>query len=242
MQGAIPAGIIGADRFQVSQEQALSSTVFKFETSEVLPLFPSLVWRLRVDPDTAGSLNEAVVSKADELMGHLREETPEKFMQSHQKLHRDPDLQPLAAVVQAGAEQVLGFLALGQCPIEITGLWVNIGRPGATHSRHWHPNNFFSGTYYARLPKGADGIQFMDPRSQMGLLMPQPAKLNKHNSGKITLPVSEGDLMLWMSWFEHAVPPNPSSEDRYSASFNLMFSDFTERHTAPMIQRVVDSL
>ncbi|MGD8906590.1 MAG: TIGR02466 family protein, partial [Gammaproteobacteria bacterium] len=107
---------------------------------------------------------------------------------------------------------------------------------------HRHPNNFFSGTYYASLPEGADGIQFMDPRSQMGLLMPQPDKLNKHNSGKITLPVREGDLMLWMSWFEHAVPPNPSTEDRYTASFNLMFSNFTERHTSPIIQRVVDSL
>lgn len=220
----------------------MSSTTVKFETSEVLPLFPSLVWRLRVDPDSARSLNEAVVSKADELMGHLRDESPARFMQSHQKLHKDPDLQPLAAAIQAGAEEVLGFLALGQYPIEITGLWVNIGRPGATHREHRHPNNFFSGTYYARLPKGADGIQFMDPRSQMGLLMPQPEKLNKHNSGKITLPVREGDLMLWMSWFEHAVPPNPSSEDRYTASFNLMFSDFTERHTAPIIQRVVDSL
>jgi hypothetical protein len=48
--------------------------------------------------------------------------------------------------------------------------------------------------------------------------------------------------MLWMSWFEHAVPPNPSTEDRYTASFNLMFSNFTERHTSPIIQRVVDSL
>jgi uncharacterized protein (TIGR02466 family) len=220
----------------------LNSTDFRFETSEVLPLFPSLVWRLRVDPETARGINETVVRKADELMGHLRDESPAKFMQSHQKLHLDPDLQPLASVIQAGAEEVLGFLALDKHAIEITGLWTNIGRPGAIHKSHRHPNNFFSGTYYARLPEGADGIQFIDPRSQMGLLMPQPDKLNKHNSGKITLPVREGDLMLWMSWFEHAVPPNPSTEDRYTASFNLMFSNFTERHTSPIIQRVVDSL
>lgn len=213
-----------------------------FESSEILPLFPTLVWRLRVDPATVAILNEAVIRKADQLMGEIREDSPGKFMQSHQKLHRDPDMQPLASVIQAGAEEVLKFLALGTYPIEITGLWVNIGRPGATHKPHRHPNNFFSGTYYARLPDGAGGIQFMEPRPQMGLVMPQPEKLNKHNSGKVTLPVREGDLVLWMSWFEHAVPPNPSDQDRYTASFNLMFSEFTERHTAPIIQRVVDSL
>lgn len=236
------AGIIGAHRFKEHPERSLSSTAFKFETTEVLPLFPTLVWRLRVDPDTARGLNEAVVRKADDLMGHLRDENPANFMQSHQKLHLDPDMQPLATVIQAGADEVLNFLALGRHPIEITGLWVNIGRPGAVHKAHRHPNNFFSGTYYARLPEGTGGIQFVEPRTQMGIVMPQPERLNKHNSGKITLPVQEGDLMLWMSWFEHAVPSNPSSEDRYTASFNLMFSNFTERHTAPIIQRVVDSL
>ena len=220
----------------------MTETSIRFESSEILPLFPTLVWRLRVDPDTARAMSQAVVRKADGLMGHLRDDSRGKFMQSHQKLHLDPDMQTLAAVIQAGAEEVLSFLALGSHPIEITGLWVNIGRPGAIHKPHRHPNNFFSGTYYARLPEGADGIQFIEPRPQMGLVMPQPEQLNKHNSGKITLPVREGDLVLWMSWFEHAVPPNPTGEDRYSASFNLMFSDFTERHTAPIIQRVVDSL
>ncbi|KPK56464.1 MAG: hypothetical protein AMJ59_22160, partial [Gammaproteobacteria bacterium SG8_31] len=78
----------------------MKSTDFRFETSEVLPLFPSLVWRLRVDPETARGINEAVVRKADELMGHLRDQSPAKFMQSHQKLHMDPDLQPLASVIQ----------------------------------------------------------------------------------------------------------------------------------------------
>ena len=241
MRRPLQAGIIG-DLAPDHRKRQLRDTTIRFESSEILPLFPTLVWRLRVDPETAREMSAAVVGKADELMGHLRDENPAQFMQSHQKLHLDPDMQILAAVIQAGATEVLNFLALGQYPIEITGLWTNIGRPGASHKPHRHPNNFFSGSYYARLPSGADGIQFMDPRSQMGLVMPQPEKLNKHNSGKITLPVREGDLMLWMSWFEHAVPPNPTGEDRYTASFNLMFSDFTARHTAPIIQRVVDSL
>ncbi|UCC13618.1 MAG: hypothetical protein JSW21_09560 [Gammaproteobacteria bacterium] len=212
------------------------------DAMEVLPLFPTLVWKFSLPDDAVSRINNAVVTKADEVMGHLVPGSPRQFMQSHQKLHRDPQLAELAGFIQAGAESVLKFLALGRCPIEITGLWVNIGRPGATHKSHRHPNNFFSGTYYARVPQGAGGIQFLDPRSQSGLLSPQPERLNQHNAGKITLPVAEGDLMFWLSWFEHAVPANSSGEDRYTASFNLMFSNFTDQHTSPILQRVVDSL
>lgn len=214
----------------------------RFERSEVLPLFPTLIWKLRPEPEVTTRLNQAIVRKADALMGGERDTHAGRFMQSHQKLHRDPDLAELTAVVTAGARDVLRFLALPAHPIEVTALWVNIGRPGAAHKPHRHPNNFLSGTYYARLPEGSAGIQFIDPRPQAGMLMPQPEKLTQHNSGKITLPVREGDLMLWMSWFHHAVPPNQGDEDRYSSSFDLMFSNFTERHTAPIIQRVVDSL
>ena len=209
---------------------------------EVLPLFPTLIWKFRLPEDAVSMINDAVVGKADEVMGHLVPDRPRQFMQSHQKLHQDPQLAELAGFVQAGAEGVLKFLALGRCPIEITGLWVNIGRPGAVHKSHRHPNNFFSGTYYARIPQGAGAIQFSDPRSQSGLLSPQPEQLSQHNAGKITLPVAEGGLMLWLSWFEHGVPVNSSSENRYTASFNLMFSNFTEQHTSPIVQQVVDSL
>ena len=213
-----------------------------FAKSEILPFFPSLVWRFRLPDEDAAAINELVIRKGEELAGHLKDEHDETFMQTHQKLHRDPDMAPLSRHIIAASSAVMQMLALEQHPYEITGLWVNIGRPGATHKRHRHNNNFLSGTYYAHAPAGANAIAFFDPRTEQGLLCPQPARLTQHNAGKVTLSVEPGELLLWQSWFRHEVPPNDSGEDRYTASFNLMFSRFTELHSPPMIQKVVDQL
>jgi uncharacterized protein (TIGR02466 family) len=213
-----------------------------FAKSEILPFFPTLVWRFRLPEEEAAGVNELVVRRGEALAGHLKGDHEATFMQTHQKLHLDPTMAPLSNRILLAARSVLQMLALDQHPFEITGLWVNIGRPGATHKRHRHNNNFLSGTYYARTPAGADAITFFDPRTEAGLLCPQPARLNQHNAGKVTLNVLPGELLLWHSWFKHQVPPNASAEDRYTASFNLMFSSFTELHSPPMIQQVVDSL
>ncbi len=213
-----------------------------FVKSEILPFFPSLVWRFRLPDDEAEATNALVIRKGEELAGHLKGDHESTFMQTHQKLHRDPEMAGLAGRILTASRAVLQMLALEQHPFEITGLWVNIGRPGATHKRHRHNNNFLSGTYYAHAPEGANAISFFDPRTESGLLSPQPGRLTQHNAGKVTLQVEPGDLLLWHSWFRHQVPPNDSGEDRYTASFNLMFSRFTELHSPPMIQKVVDGL
>jgi uncharacterized protein (TIGR02466 family) len=224
------------------EERPLSEPSSPFAKSEVLPFFPSLVWRFRLPEQEAARMNTLVIEKGEALAGHLKGDYEETFMQTHQKLHLDPTMAPLTERILLAARTVLQMLALDQHPFEVTGLWVNIGRPGATHKRHRHNNNFLSGTYYARTPAGANAISFFDPRTESGLLCPQPARLTQHNAGKVTLTVEPGEMLLWHSWFRHQVPPNTSSEDRYTASFNLMFSRFTELHSPPMIQKVVDSL
>ena len=70
----------------------------KFERSDVIPLFPSLEWRLRLDAESSRQISQSVVRKADELMGRLHDDHPAEFMQSQQDLHRDPDLRALASI------------------------------------------------------------------------------------------------------------------------------------------------
>jgi len=226
----------------LSEQQSGSGQQSGFVKSEILPFFPSLVWRFRLSPEDEARISASVIAKGDALAGHLKGESDAKFMQTHQKLHLDPDMAELSGHIQSAAGAVLQMLALDHHPCEITGLWVNIGRPGATHKRHRHNNNFLSGTYYARTPPGAAAISFFDPRVESGLMCPQPSRLTQNNAGRVTLPVEPGELLLWHSWFRHQVPPNESGEDRYTASFNLMFSRFTELHSPPIIQKVVDAL
>ena len=207
---------------------------------EVLPVFPTPVCRFRVPPADAEQINAQVRATAAEIVGNLGESGD--LLQTHQTLHLDAAYGHTCEIIRQAAGAVMEFMQYQRHPFEITGLWVNVGRPGAPHKAHSHPNNFLSGTYYAVTPEGASAITFHDPRPQAGLIAPQPERLTPMNGGKITFDVAPGDLLLWPSWLRHSVPPNRSGEDRLTLSFNLMFSAFTERHSPPMKQKVVDAL
>ena len=52
----------------------------------------------------------------------------------------------------------------------MTGLWANMNAPGAIHKMYNHPNNLLSGVYYLQTGKGADTINFHDPRPQRDVI------------------------------------------------------------------------
>ena len=105
-----------------------------FVKSEILPFFPSLVWRFRLSPENEARVSASVIAKGDALAGHLKGESDAKFMQTHQKLHLDPDMAELSGHIQSAAGAVLQMLALDQHPCEITGMWGEYW-PSRSHSQ-----------------------------------------------------------------------------------------------------------
>nr|MCU0729617.1 TIGR02466 family protein [Sphingopyxis sp.] len=89
---------------------------------------------------------------------------------------RDPDV---AALVRILDRHVAAFAK--SCAFDLHGklrldsLWVNILKPGGTHSGHIHPHSAVSGTIYVDVPDGAGGIRFEDPR--LPLMMAAPLRL-----------------------------------------------------------------
>ena len=208
---------------------------------EVLPLFPSLVWKFQLQPDVAEAVNRHVVQYVERTAANAVSERG-KLLQSSTDMQLAPEFDELTRRIEAAAGEVMKFLALDPHSHEITGCWFNLGPVGTDRNMHRHPNNFLSGTYYVRTPEGANAITFHDPRPQAGLIAPQPTRLTAHNSGKVTLNIGEGDLLFWHSWLNHSVPPNDSEVERITVSFNIMFTDYTEQHSNPMYQSVLDSL
>src|SRR3546814_8285044 len=41
-------------------------------------------------------------------------------------------------------------------PLKLDSMWVNVLKPGGTHSGHLHPNSIVSGTFYVAVPPGSD--------------------------------------------------------------------------------------
>ncbi len=100
-------------------------------------------------------------------------------------------------------------------------LWVNILKPGGTHTSHIHPHSVISGTYYVATPPGASALKLEDPRLPM--MMAAPGRMKEAPDDLQTfvyVTPAPGTVLLWESWLRHEVPANGAKSDRISVSFN----------------------
>ncbi|MCW3480974.1 2OG-Fe(II) oxygenase family protein [Neisseriaceae bacterium JH1-16] len=202
------------------------------EASEVLPMFPSLVWKLQLAAARRRVIDAAVLGVLAEL--RPADLAPGLGWQSEQTLHQRAELRPLVDCIELAARGILRFLRIGYDAIEITGCWATVLATGAAHRVHSHPNNFLSGVYYLSTHPGADTINFHDPRPQTGIIRPPVTALTADNTDQVVVRVQDGTLLLFPSYLAHSVDANTSQAGRISISFNLMFSDYTERLSPPL--------
>ena len=102
--------------------------------------------------------------------------------------------------------------------VYITQSWANYTEPNQWHHKHSHPNSFISGVFYVNAIKNEDMIKFykdLPPTFQIN-----HNQANNYNSGDVAVFVETGDLVLFLSNFQHNVPPTTSKETRISISFN----------------------
>jgi uncharacterized protein (TIGR02466 family) len=116
--------------------------------------------------------------------------------------------------------EACGF-ELGGRRLKLDSLWVNVLKPGGTHSGHIHPHSVVSGTLYVAVPPGSGALKLEDPRLPM--LMAAPTR--RPDAGEDLQPFvyaepTEGTVFLWESWLRHEVMPNAAKSDRVSISFN----------------------
>ena len=135
---------------------------------------------------------------------------------------RDPAFEDLRRIldkhVRAFAEAC--HFDLGLKP-KLDSLWVNILKPGGTHSGHIHPHSIISGTCYIAVPNGAGALKLEDPR--LARMMAAPAR--KKDAPEALQPFvyaepNPGTIFLWESWLTHEVMPSKAKSDRISISFN----------------------
>lgn len=110
---------------------------------------------------------------------------------------------------------------LGGRRLKLDSLWVNVMKPGATHSGHIHPHSAVSGTVYVAVPPGAGALRLEDPRLPMLMAAPlrrddaAEALQSFHHAAP-----EAGSVFLWESWLRHEVMPHAGKGERISVSFN----------------------
>ena len=109
-------------------------------------------------------------------------------------------------------------LELGGRRLKLDSLWVNVMKPGGTHSGHLHPHSVVSGTVYLAVPPGSGALKLEDPRLPMLMAAPPRAGTFVYAEPQV------GTVFLWESWLRHEVMPHagPAAKggERVSASFN----------------------
>ena len=103
----------------------------------------------------------------------------------------------------------------------ITQSWLNETKPGESHHDHYHRNSIVSGVFYVSTVED-DKITFIDPNQKIQELIKFETKeYNSFNTIDWFFPVNNIELVLFPSWLNHRVDPNPkATTDRISLSFN----------------------
>ncbi|WP_111640297.1 2OG-Fe(II) oxygenase family protein [Marinimicrobium alkaliphilum] len=138
---------------------------------------------------------------------------------------RTPGFEQLRAhIVSTVNAQILDGKWYPGGPIDesyIVGMWSVINNRGHANSVHNHPNAWFSGVYYAKVPddnQKAGSICFRDPI----LARTYSRSFYRSSQSEICcLPPEEGLMVIFPGWFEHSVRPNQTDDDRVAISFNI---------------------
>lgn len=136
---------------------------------------------------------------------------------------RDPVIGDLAKRLNAHVAAFADACAfdLAGRKLKLDSLWVNLMKPGGTHSGHIHPHSVVSGTVYVAVPPGSGALKLEDPR--LGLMMAAPTRRDdaaEELRPFVYVEPAAGSVLLWESWLRHEVMPNTGKQDRISISFN----------------------
>ena len=206
------------------------------ESTEMLPVFPTLVWKVQLKPETHEPINARIKKKLESLAAATPDLPPNGKWQTNQELHELEEFEALNEIIYGAARGVFDHLKLVYDSLELTGCWANISPKGDGHKPHTHPNNYLSGVYYVQAQAGADSVTFDDPRPQTNIISPVTLEATSENAAEIHVNVRDGLLLMFPSWLQHHVPPNQSDRVRISIAFNIMFSSFTEKMSKPKWQ------
>ena len=210
-----------------------AQTAHRFQTSDVVRMFPTFVWKAALAPATYEPLNDSIMRTLAELGAPLADLKPGESWQSDHVLHELSDFGEVVDCINAAVECALAYLKVGHQGFKITGCWANANAPGAGHRVHNHPNNYLSGVYYVRTHEGADSISFLDPRPQTGIFRPPVTELTADNTEQVVLTIKDGMLLVFPAWLQHGVDPSRSDRLRVSLGFNVMFTDYAEGMARP---------
>jgi uncharacterized protein (TIGR02466 family) len=193
-------------------------------------LFSTLFYEAALDDEALlAGLEEAcrALAEEDEAGRRWSREHGYRGYTSYASLNDLPVRDPrFAELARALGRHVAAFAAeaaldLAGRRLKLDSLWVNVLKPGGSHSGHIHPHSIVSGTVYVGVPPGSGALKLEDPRLPMMMAAP-PRRPDAPEALRpfVYARPAPGTVFLWESWLRHEVVPGTAKGDRISISFN----------------------
>jgi len=146
-------------------------------------------------------------------------------------LHEQDEFKPIVDKLIHHAKEFANAQSIFYDDLYITSMWVNAQYQQQNHVAHTHPNSFFSGILYVKIPENSQIFQIWDPRPQNQVIEP----MTQYLKGNFGIFPKEGKLMIWPSWLLHAthsISCEELTEPRISIAFNVMLKTKINKHSA----------
>lgn len=200
---------------------------------DIFRLFPSLVFKGKIEPDHIIDNALASVLKLKEL--NYGTSSQNKFS-TNDNLQTMPEFQDLCKIVHTETGNVLDFFSIKRETHYITSMWSHITGNNHRHIAHIHPNNYLSGVIYLQTPENCGNTIFLDPREGSRMIHPDYEESNYFNMDSFIHQPKKGNMLIWQSWLPHMVDYDSAMADdpRVIISFNVMFKGPVERSSEKM--------
>ena len=90
-----------------------------------------------------------------------------------------------------------------KCQFQIGQSWTNYHDRGGQTISHTHGTVIAAVSAYIQVPENSGGIEFYDPNTPYWLFHPQTEIDDPERRGWHTVPVAEGDVMIFPGWIQH---------------------------------------
>ena len=191
-----------------------------------LELFPTLVYYSDnvLDEEHFNIIHKHVFSsykKREEDWQKLHNKSVAEYWQSLPDLHFQSEYTPLTNQILFAVKSIIQDYDINVEDFYISGMWSNVLKKGQFHRPHTHSNNYLTGVFYVESDITSSHIEFMDPRSQANVMVPEIITPTKYNSQIWYLESIKNRLVIFPSWLQHYVPVNNTDNMRSSISFNI---------------------
>src|SRR5215469_16882692 len=99
-------------------------------TSDVVPMFPTLVWKIQLEERLCNTISARVLPALSAMRRQAPPLRPGEGWQSVQTLHTLEEFQDLISAVRDATAGILKFLRIGYDVFEITACWATVLAPG----------------------------------------------------------------------------------------------------------------